>query len=350
MTRRLILFLLTATLPLIAVAQFEYFNTQAFWNKLQLHSSDERPVIHNGDTVLIVASNRVMDNTSFRYLPEERDGRQIKYFVVYSGNGKWNVLPVSSLQQAIFLVPERNRPWVVYTEGMGKFFTSDVDRGMKMAAQYGVNVILLDYPSITAHRKQLGNYFFAKRNATVAYQDFLPVLDTVQMLQDAHQLGERGVNLFFHSMGNIVMRQIIRNHKLDQINNTVWVNNLILNAACIPQHGHKKLLDQINFAKHIYINYNPGDYTLGGAYLISKRYQLGKQVRKPLSSKATYINFNTLAGKGHSNFLNLYGRNEIPAAAIRYYSRIFQGDTISLHDTSLYKPTAYRGIGYDILP
>lgn len=350
MTRRWILFLFISALPFYAAAQFEYFNTEVFWSKLQLHTSDDRPVIHSRDTVIIVASNRVMDNTSFRYLPEERDGKRIRYFVVYSGNGKWNVFPVSTLQQALLLIPERNKSWVVYTEGMGKFFTSDVDRGMKMAAQYDVNVILLDYPSITAHKKQLGNYFFAKRNATIAYQDFLPVLDTIQMLQDEHQLGDQGINLFFHSMGNIVMRQIVRNHKLDQINNTIWINNLILNAACIPQHGHKKLLDQINFAKRIYINYNPDDYTLGGAYLLSKRYQLGKQVRKPLSSKAIYINFSTLAGKGHSNFLNLYGRNDIPPAAIKHYSRLFHGDPVLVSDTSLYKPTAYRSIGYDILP
>ena len=112
----------------------------------------------------------------------------------------------------------------------------------------------------------------------------------------------------------------------------------------------KKLLDQIKFAKNIYINYNPGDYTLGGAYIMSKRYQLGKQVRKPLSKKAVYINFETLVDKGHSNFLNLTGRNEIPEAAFQYYNTILHGDTAAVHDTHHYQPTTYRGIGYDLLP
>ena len=337
-------------LPSLLFAQFEYFNSEQFWNKLQLHRLNETPDIHADDTVIIVASNRVTDANHFRYLPEERDGKQIKYFVVYSGNGKWNVLPVGSLQKAVSLMPEKNKDWIVYTEGMGKFFTSDVDRGMNMAAQYDVNVIMLDYPSITAHKKRLGNYFFAKKNATVAYKDFVPVLDTIQMMQEANELGNEGVNLFFHSMGNIVMRQIIRKRKLSKINETQWVNNLILNAPCIPQHGHKKLLDQIKFAKNIYINYNPGDYTLGGAYIMSKRYQLGKQVRKPLSKKAVYINFEMLVDKGHSNFLNLTGRNEIPEAAFQYYNTILHGDTAAVHDTHHYQPTTYRGIGYDLLP
>jgi hypothetical protein len=335
-------------LPLFSFAQFEYFNSEQFWNKLQLHNAAETPVIHPTDTVIIVASNRVRDASTFRYLPEERDPRHIKYFVVYSGNGKWNVQPVSSLKQAVSLMPDKNKDWVVYTEGMGKFFTSDVDRGMSMTAQYGVNVIMFDYPSLTAHRKQTGNYFFAMKNATIAYKDFVPVLDTIQMMQNNHQLGTEGVNLFFHSMGNIVMQQIIKRGKLPQINETQWVNNLILNAACIPQRGHKKLLDQIKFAKNIYINYNPGDYTLAGAYFMSKRYQLGKQVRKPLSKKATYINFEIIAGKGHSNFLNLTGRNEIPDAAFQYYNTILHGDTVAVHDTHHYQPTTYRGIGYDL--
>jgi hypothetical protein len=337
-------------LPLFSFAQFEYFNSEQFWNKLQLHRADETPDIHTTDTVIIVASNRVRDTSTFRYLPEKRDPGHIRYFVVYTGNGKWNVQPVSSLKQAVSLMPDKNKDWVVYTEGMGKFFTSDVDRGMSMTGQYDVNVIMFDYPSLTAHRKQTGNYFFAKKNATVAYNDFVPVLDTIQMMQNNHQLGTEGVNLFFHSMGNIVMQQIIKRGKLPQINETQWVNNLILNAACIPQRGHKKLLDQIKFAKNIYINYNPGDYTLAGAYFMSKRYQLGKQVRKPLSKKATYINFETIAGKGHSNFLNLTGRNEIPDAAFQYYNTILHGDTVAVHDTRHYQPTTYRGIGYDLLP
>jgi len=350
MRQRILYSFLLLLLPLFSFAQFAYFNSEQFWNKLQLHNADEAPNIHPTDTVIIVASNRVMDKSTFRYLPEERDGKQIKYFVVYSGDGKWNVQPVSSLKQAVSLMPDRNKDWVVYTEGMGKFFTSDVDRGMSMTGQYGVNVIMFDYPSLTAHRKRTGNYFFAKKNATIAYKDFVPVLDTIQMMQDEHQLGGQGVNLFFHSMGNIVMQQIIKRGKLSQINESRWVNNLIFNAPCIPQRGHKKLLDQIKFARNIYINYNPGDYTLAGAYFMSKRYQLGKQVRKPLSKKAVYMNFETLAGKGHSNFLNLSHREEIPRAAFEYYNIILHGDTVDLSNADRYKPTTYRGIGYDLLP
>ncbi|HRO44040.1 MAG TPA: hypothetical protein PL009_14490, partial [Flavipsychrobacter sp.] len=93
-------------LPVFAFAQFEYFNGEQFWRKLQLHSTTDKPNIQESDTVIVVASNRVMDQSTFRYLTEKRDGKQIKYFVVYSGKDKWHVQPVYSLKDAVSLMPD----------------------------------------------------------------------------------------------------------------------------------------------------------------------------------------------------------------------------------------------------
>jgi hypothetical protein len=62
-----------------------------------------------------------------------------------------------------------------------------------------------------------------------------------------------------------------------------------------------------------------------------------------------YINFNTLVGEGHSNFLNLAGRNMVPEAAIQHYRALLHGEKLQLEDTTRYRPSAYREIGYDIL-
>jgi len=353
MLRLLSLFILFLT-PISSFSQssipFAHFNSHEYWDSFPL-SSDATPLqFQSSDTVMIVASNRVMDTSTFRYLVDRRDKNSIKYFVVYTRHGKRMVRPVYSLKEAVAMLPDRNRDWVVYTEGMGKFFTSATDRGIKMAAQYGVNVILLDYPSISSKKKRLGNYFFAKRNAAMAHKDFAPVLDSIRLLRTAKLMGNGHLSLFFHSMGNIALRETIRKGKLEKFNQEQWVDNLILNAACIPQRGHKKLLDRINFSENILVHYNPGDFTLGGAYLVSKRYQLGKQVRKPLSAKATYINFNTLVNEGHSYFLNFSNRNPLPEAATQYYSEILHGKKPNLTDSSRFQPTTYRNIGYDILP
>lgn len=347
--QRFLIIMLCFLVAMPSIAQFSYFNSEAFWQRLQLCPPSETPDVSAGDTVLIVATNRALHKDELRYLPEERDGSRIRYFFVFSARGKWKVQPVASLQQAVELMPQPNRDWVIYTEGMGKFFTSDVDRGMNMTAQYGVNIILMDYPSITAHKKRLGNYFFARKHATIAYKDFLPVLDTIEQLKVQGALGNGHLSLFFHSMGNIVLQQIIKTQNINRYNDRVWADNLILNAACIPQRRHASLLNKVHFTQRIFINYNPGDFTLGGAYLMTKRYQLGKQVRRPLCPAATYVNFNKIAGEGHSNFLNLHDRKDIPEPARHYYQKILHGEAVNFQSMD-FEATSYRHIGYDLLP
>jgi hypothetical protein len=159
--RRLLL-ALAFIINLSAQGQGDYYNTPAFWSKLKVETKLESRYT-KPDTAIIVVSNRATQDDKLRFMSEERDGKQLRYYYVYVRNGTWHVLPVQALKDAIQLMPERNRNWVVYTEGMGKLFTTDIYRGLSLAGQYGVNVILLDYPSITTTKSLMGNYFFAMR-------------------------------------------------------------------------------------------------------------------------------------------------------------------------------------------
>ena len=331
----------------IRAQQLDYFNSEAFWTNLLLIDKIQAGKI---DTAIIVVSTRARTKDKVRFMGESRSKDSLNYFFVYAYLGKWHLLPVRNLSQALQYIPNKNKDWVIYAEGMGKIFTSDVDRGMRLSQQYDVNVILLDYPSITTTKKDLGNYRFAIHNARNAHRDFVPVLDTVKRLHSNNKMGSGDINLFFHSMGNNIVKKIVKKKKLDKINDTKWVNNIILNAPCVYQSGHKNWLGKINFANAIYIHYNPEDKTLSGAHLISFHKQLGEKVRKPVCKKACYINFNTLVGPEHSYFLNLDGRTEIKKAAFKHYYTLFHGDTASVHNPTLYRPTAYRNIGWDILP
>ena len=334
---------------LLLQAEGDYFNSEAAWQKMQLQQG-ALPKLFSTDTFIIVASNRKLD-TTLRYALETREDSGVHYFLVLAKGGKWLVYSQSSLAQSLSATKgDNNRNWVIYTEGMGKLFTTDVDRGMAMASQYGVRVLLLDYPSISTTRKSLGNYFFAIKNARRTPRYFLPVIDSFRLLQPA-MLPDANVHLFFHSMGNNLMRGIARSKELECINSEVWADNLILNAACVKQGGHHKWMNKVKFAQYKYIHYNPQDRTLFLAHLVSKKRQLGERVRKPLAANTTYINFNTLTGeRGHSNFLNLTGRKPIPSISYEHYGKLFNSQPLNLNDTTVYKPSAYRGIGYDILP
>ena len=83
-------------------------------------------------------------------------------------------------------------------------------------------------------------------------------------------------------MGNYLIRNIALKGKAEQLNGTKWVDNLILNSACVPQYHHRKWLGKIKFAKGLYVNYNPEDRVLMGAKIASKRTQLGNKAKPPV--------------------------------------------------------------------
>jgi hypothetical protein len=340
-------------LPAITRAQgnpIAHFNDEAYWQQCPMVRQLPASPIKASDTAIVVVSNRKPSNDALRYMSETRDGDTLRYYFVYSRGGRWNVLQVASLEKAIQYMPDKSRDWVMYTEGMGKLFTTDLYRGMSMAGQYGVNVILFDYPSITTTKKSLGNYFFAIGNARTAYKDFTPAFEDVKRLKEAGKLGTGNISMFYHSMGNHVIRQMVKHNKIDKLNGDVWISNVILNAACVPRRGHKRWINNISFAKGIYINYNQDDLTLKMAYLAGKKIQLGNKPVRNISSKAHYINFNTLCGSGHSNFLSLAGREPAKPAALQYYRTILHGQTPDMKDAKLFGVSSFKKIGVELNP
>lgn len=344
-----ILLLLTSVICR-AQSPYDYFNSDAFWQKMVQDSVQSPiPTFGKGDTIIVAASTRILQAGNSRFIGETRDAQTIRYYFIFARNGKWHIHPFPSLGEAIKHVPDLYKDWVIYTEGMGKIFTSGIDRGMQMAAQYGVHVLYLDYPSIRTTYKPLKNYKFALRNANNAYKDFMPVLDTIKALHESRELGYGHITLFFHSMGNNVMRKIAQNDAdLNQYNGSVWADNLVLNSPCVPRKKHNKWVDKIHFTNKIYVHYNPKDGTLKWARLAGFRQIMGEHIKKPLSKQAVYINFNPLCGDGHSNFLNLYGHPPIKPTAFAHYNSLFHGETVNLQDTTLYVPSAYRHIGWTI--
>jgi len=354
--QRLIAILL-ALIPLVSTAQRKpgnnpvgHFNDEAYWQKCAAVKHLPASPITAADTAIVVVSNRKPNTDPLRYMCEDRDGTALHYYFVFSRNGKWNVLQVESLEKAIGYMPDKSRDWVMYVEGMGKLFTSDLYRGMSMAGQYGVNVIMFDYPSITTTKGGLGNYFFSNNNARTAYKDFIPAFEHIKQLYKGGSLGNGKITMFYHSMGNHVWRQAVKHHMIDKLNGDVWVSNFIMNAACVPRRGHKRLVNQIHFAKSIYINYNRQDFTLGGAYFVSKKLQLGQKPVRNISKKAVYVNFNVLCNSDHSNFLSLEGRPPAKPAALRYYNTLLHGNTPNLQDSTQFGVSTFKKIGWEILP
>lgn len=344
---RWLLTILLSLLSLCAAAQHNPFNDDSFWQRIRVDSSI---IYQPGDTVIVIASNRQVHPHKLRFMAEKRSRHHLHYFIGCARKGIWLLQPTGSLQQAVASIPAINKDWIVYTEGMGKIFTSDLDRGFRMAGSYNTHVLLLDYPSIRSNYHLIQNYFFAIHNARIAYRSFVPVLDTFKQLAVRKSIGTGHITLFFHSMGNNVVWKMVQHNKLHLMNDGLWVDNLVLNAACVPQNHHKHWVDKIHFAHRIYINYNPNDHTLKGAHLVSFRKQLGEMVLPPVSSNATYINFSKVAGHEHSNFLTLPMHRSTMPAAIDYYKVILHGLSADVNNARLFAPSDYKHIGWDLLP
>ena len=331
-------------------AQPSHFNTDEFWSKLVYDESDVNLHDLKPETAIIVASNRQHTDDKLRFMSEYPTDSALSYFIVYSKGDKWYVKPYTDIKAAIAALPHNDKDWVIYTEGMGKIFTSELDRGMSMADQYHVNVIMFDYPSITTTKSRLGNYFFAMKQAKASYKYFVPLLDTIRQQYIGKRMGNGNLSLFFHSMGNNFVREMVLHGQYANINKDVWVDNLILNAACVPQSHHKQWLDKIKFANNIYVHYNPNDFVLGGAHLVSKRKQLGEKLKAPISDNAYYINFSQLVDKNHSVFLNIYLHEDVRTETWEHYNTILHGDTVDLNGNNRYWPSQYNKLGWDILP
>ena len=339
-------------LPGIAKAQADVvdsMNSETFWKNMEYkdYTRNNKIVVPDADVIIAVASNRISRPGDVRFMSEERSDKELSYFLVFVKNGRWHVWR-TSLEAAIGGMKDANQDWVVYTEGFGKIFTTGIYRGLALADQHHVNVLYLDYPSYNTQKKMLGNYHFALSNAKRAGIDFVPLLDTVKRMRENGQMGNGRLSLFFHSMGNNAIREIVLQGHLGEINDKIWVDNLVLNSACVPERGHAAWVNKINFARQIYINYNPKDYTLAGANLISLTRQLGQGVIGDMSKKAVYINFYKQCKSNHSNFVSLLSHKPVLPGITAYYNTIFHGSTVSLDNTMAFS-RCKNHVGYDII-
>lgn len=355
---RALLFLLLV--PALAAAQKgkphygSFFNSDSFW-----HTLVQEPPLAGSEAcipepAIIVASNRKPAPGALRFMSEARDEDSLRFYFVFARGGKWHVARVPGLRAAVAQMRcdggRRNRDWVIYTEGMGKVFTTDLNRAFSMAQLYGVNVLLLDYPSIRSDRGSLRNFYFARASAKQAACDFLPVLDSFRRLRSEGLTGNGRLTLFFHSLGNQVMRELALGKGLACLNDGVWADNLVLNAPCVPRRHAAEWIDRIGFARRIFIHYNPHDATLKWARIAGFHGILGERPKRPLSRRAQYVNFNLLCDGGHSNFLSLHGRAPAKPEAIDYYRVVLHGEAPDPKVFTNLKRSCYYGIGKDIWP
>lgn len=300
------------------------------WSNVSLADS-----IHShqySDTLFVVASNRQHNPATHEFLESELDSLgAVRYFLVTFSEGRWLAQPKRNLHAAVDQLPHRD--FIVYVEGMGKTFPLNLQRGAAMNRQYNLNVILFDYPSIHPEISIFGNFKFAYSHAESSWVSFQTFLHDVADMKKEFSDGvkSKAFTLMHHSMGNLMLKEMMMQDEVG-IAEPGLFDNLVINAACVPQEGHKEWVEKIEFAERIFINYNKQDKQLNGAMILTFKKMLGARPGNPLAENATYVDFNPLVKSRHSNFLNITGREDIPPQAFQYYYAVLHGKDSKLEE------------------
>lgn len=312
-----------------------YFDSDSFWRSITVLDRTASPAA-DADTLVALVSNRVFDYRELKFAAEASESSgALHFFLAFVKNDQWYIKPYHDLYSLLEQL-EKGKSLVVYTEGYGKTFPAGLFRAFAMRAQYKVNVLYLDYPSINNSKKRLGNWRFVLKEANKSGVDFVPVLDSLYHypLRKYHF---PKITLFYHSMGNLALKNMLKKDWSATFDQQAWIDNLVLNAACVPAKGYTEWLGRAHFARHILVHYNPEDRTLKGAQLVSGNRKLGVQPGKKVLDNAIYINFNRLVGDGHSYFLNLPYRTPLAKPVADYMQGVLDGNAVNVSDTLVFR-------------
>ena len=304
-------------------------NDMSIWKKIQYKTHGE---MLPSDTAFLMVSNRHFFEGKTVFADEETDTAQRHLLYVSKVNDVWMVEEIQSLEEGIALFPKKN--WVLYTVGMGKTFTGNIERAYLMTKTYHVNVILFDYASINSTLGIKKNFDYSLRNSNISslqYTRFLKEIETLQSTTDLFK--QTSISIFLHSMGNLMFRRMMLEHSFEKARVNPFIENIIINAPCVNRKNHHRWISKIDFAKNIYINYNKADYKLNGAMLLSGNRKLGSKPKYPFAKKVNYIDFNAAVGKTHNYFLNIPSRTYVMSARVQnYFSQVLNGKEVDAKD------------------
>jgi len=276
------------------------------------------------DTCLLVASIRNYDETRHEFVDYDYDTTgTIKYFALYFKGNHWVAVPHSTLDELMEL-KKSYRNFVVLTEGLGKTFTSGVDRATKLMRVYDVDELFFDWPTARPYMRSGKNIKVTSYLAPKAAKVYAVFLKDFQDYKISHSEKFKTVTLFFHSMGNLLLMYNLKNNAFQSISPSL-ANSVILNAACVNQTNHKLWLDKLSITDNIYVTINDKDRNLRGASIIFGDHQLGEKPKPVFCEKVNYVNFSKVLDKEHNYYIMQPLLTE-KYFLRKFYATIFEGN------------------------
>ena len=276
----------------------------------------------NATQLALIISNREFlpdnDYTYERYV--SKNGGRF-FFIVSKVNDSIYLTPYNSIESALSLFSD-DKSFLVFVNGHGKNFEHTILRGFELGERYNINPIMFDWPTeYYALRK-------TARNARKVSPNF--ALSVIEINKAFSKLNmNSNLSVMFHSMGNLIARNIVNKDYLDVLPENIF-DNLILNAAAVRQRNHRNWVDKLDIQNRIYIVSNRNDFPLKGVMVLRLTTPLGIKYHGILSEKANYVDFSEIAGKEHNIFL---GRTQVEKehpGIYEFYFSLFNGKKVDL--------------------
>jgi hypothetical protein len=275
------------------------------------------------DTCIFVVSTRNYNDTLKEFMDYDYDTTgTLKYFAVYFKGKNWTAVPYPDLKQLLDLKSEFKN-FVVFTEGLGKTFTSGIDRATRLKRIYDIDELFFDWPTQRPYMRSGKNIKTTYRVSEKVAKPYARFLEEFQAYKTTHAAKFKVTTLFFHSMGNLILMYDL---KYDLFKNIYpgLVDNVLLNAACVPQKKHAKWLGKLTVSKNTFVTINKRDRNLNGAKIIFLKHQLGEKAKKPYVAGVHYVNFSKVLHKEHNYYLILPLLAEKPFLQ-KFYADLFSG-------------------------
>jgi hypothetical protein len=307
------------------------------------------------DNIVIVSiQDLYFDSITHKFL--KADYSNIKDFTFLNAchsDTNWIITFKTNFESAIKQL-DKKCDFVLYVHGDGATFNETLERSLILRDLYNVNVISFFWPSKVPDLNGLENFKNSCNNVKKYQAFFKSFLDMFQNYKESNSSDFTNLHstLFFHSLGNYYLENLIHDSLCANFSKTLF-DNIVLNAAAVPEKKHKDWVEKIKFQKNIFITSNKRDFSLNGVRVFADgEKQLGERVKKPLAKNAIYINFTDVIGlqikEGHSHTYFLGKAINESQNIWNFYNKILHGGFPDLYDKTMFHKRK-DGLGFDII-
>jgi hypothetical protein len=315
---------------------FSFCQKVPSWNEIIIDSA-----FVTSKAAILIVSNRSYQPQEHEFLPNDIDRwRLISYFLAYCEDSQWHLTKVDSFKESMDAI-NNGKDLLLFVHGHGKSFPAALSRVNLVNQRYSINTILFDWPS------QNSNFNKSLSRVRHCGENFYNLMLQLQDYRLQSMQPNQHLSLMANSLGNYFLTHLVVNGN-NQYLNTVFIDNLLLNAAAVKTQDQDEVISQFHFQKQIYVTINKNDRVLRGAHLLTYGKMLGNFVYPPLVPNTDYIHFTPLVGKLHNYYA---GYNQVEynhSVFFDFYNTVLHGKPVNLNNEKYYKIRP-EGDGYEVV-